>query len=66
MVCTSNNGRDNAAPIIVRYSYLDAQDFQNNGVVRIFAPHGMVIGKVTLTTGAATTYYNMVLRTTSL
>ena len=66
MVCTSNNGRGNAAPIIVRYSYLDAQDFQNNGVVRIFAPNGMVIGKVTLTTGAATTYYNMVLRTTSL
>jgi microcystin-dependent protein len=66
MVCTTQNGRGNAAAIIVRYSYLDNQDYANDGVLRLNAPSGTVIGKVVMTTGAATTYYNCAVRTSLL
>ncbi len=66
MIASARNGRSDNAPITLRYSYHNDQDHQVTGVLRISAPRGAVIGRVQITSGATTTYYNCVVRKTLL
>ena len=64
MMATTRNGRNNNCPIAIKYSYQNDIDKQVQGTLRVSAPTGIVIGKVKVSSGAATTYHNCLVRTT--